>query len=177
MGLKDGFMGADLLVKISAVIVLVTQIFNWMAFCTSSWYINTAANSHLGLWRSCSNVFGAGCGITDGAANDDFAATQTFAIFGFIALNVGCLLIILYMFFGSCKGNKEVGISSGVALIFSAVSWLIAVIVFAAYIDDWVTDPKFGFSFALAIVALILALVAGILMLVASLKGGSVGAK
>ncbi|XP_059139313.1 epithelial membrane protein 3-like [Physella acuta] len=190
MGVKDGFMGAHILIKIAFIIVLVAQLCNWISFCTSSWYIvyNVVLNgnnkyTHFGLWRSCvrSELFTTsdGCKMLDGAASDWFAATQAFAVFGFVLLNVGCLLLILFMFYGSCKGKSEAMLASGICLIASAVTWILAVIIYGAKVDDLYGDNNFdfGFSFALAICALILALVSGILVVVASKKGGSVSSK
>ena len=53
--------------------------------------------------------------------------------------------------------------------------WLIAVIVFAAEWPDEVGNiaDKFGFSFALAIIAFVVAIVAGILLIVDGKGGGT----
>ncbi|XP_059159593.1 uncharacterized protein LOC131943463 [Physella acuta] len=107
------------------------------------------------------------------------AATQTFAIFGLMTLNLGCLLLALYVFVPSTRGSREAGLGAAVSLLVAAASWLIAVCVFGAYADRQKgSDPgKLGFSFGLAIVALILSLAAGVMVLVTCCKGGSVGSK
>ena len=55
------------------------------------------------------------------------------------------------------------------------VCWLIAVIIFAAEWPDYVGNiaDKFGFSFALAIIAFIVAIVAGVLLIVDKKGGGT----
>ncbi|KAH9498907.1 hypothetical protein Btru_004996 [Bulinus truncatus] len=107
---------------------------------------------------------------------DVLAATQAFGIFGFVSLNLGCLLLVLTMFYDKCKGNSEATLASGISLIVSAVTWLIAVIIFGASLhNDYNND--LDFSFALAVCALVLALVAGILVLLNAKGGTSVGSK
>lgn len=56
---------------------------------------------------------------------------------------------------------------------------MIGVIVFAAEVNDWpenaATDYKFGYSFALSIIALVLEIIGGILMIVEGKGGGGGG--
>ncbi|CAL1545652.1 unnamed protein product [Lymnaea stagnalis] len=178
MGIKDDFMGAKLLIKISAIVVLVAQLFNWISFCTTSWI--TTVVDRVGLWRH-SAPRTLGSTSYDGTGSDSMAATQAFAIFGFVGLNVGCLLLVLFIFWSSCKGKSETGLAAGISLIVSAVTWLIAVSVIAADFGRIDYQPtfgfSFGFSFGLAICALILAGVAGVLTILGQLKIGSVSSK
>ncbi|KAK0053129.1 epithelial membrane protein 1, partial [Biomphalaria pfeifferi] len=161
MGVKDGFMSANVATKIAFFVILLADVVNWIAFCTTSWQVIESTKSYRGLWRSC---LGAGvCGMLDGSTDDNVDAIQAFAIFGFIALNVGFLLIVLYMFWGSCKGNAETGIASAITLFVSAGCWLISVAIFGDKYDD---AGRFGYSYALAVCALILALIGGIIMII-----------
>ncbi|XP_055875309.1 epithelial membrane protein 1-like [Biomphalaria glabrata] len=172
MGVKDGFMGANVLTKIAFFVVLLAVVVNWIAFCTTSWYV-FSGTSYIGLWRQCG---AATCGtMLDGSPDDEFDAIQAFAIFGFIALNVGFLLIVLYMFWGSCKGNAETGIASAITLFVSAGCWLISVAIFGAEYEDF--TGRFGYSYALAVCALILALIGGIIMIIGGRGNSSVSSK
>ncbi|XP_055875303.1 epithelial membrane protein 2-like isoform X1 [Biomphalaria glabrata] len=182
MGVKDGFMSANTIVKIVFFVVLLAVIVNWIAFCTTSWYVvkGTPPYTYHGLWRSCSGTASssspAKCSfVYDGSPDDDLDAIQAFAIFGFIALNVGFLLIVLYMFWGSCKGNGEAGLAAAITLFVSAGSWLISVAIFGAKFQN--LGGNLGYSFALAVCALILALVGGILMIIGGRGKNSVISK
>ncbi|KAK7004599.1 epithelial membrane protein 1 [Biomphalaria glabrata] len=173
MGVKDGFMEANLVTKLSFCIVLFAVIINWIAFCTTSWFLVSGIN-YYGLWRACTATT---CGsMLDGSPDDDINAIQAFAIFGFMGLNVGFFLIVMYMFWGSCKGNGETGLAAAISLLVSAGCWLIAVAIFGSKYDDY-SVGRFGYSFALAVIALILALVAGILMVVGGRGNSSVSSK
>ncbi|KAI8794244.1 epithelial membrane protein 1 [Biomphalaria glabrata] len=165
-------MGANVLTKIAFFVVLLAVVVNWIAFCTTSWYV-FSGTSYIGLWRQCG---AATCGtMLDGSPDDEFDAIQAFAIFGFIALNVGFLLIVLYMFWGSCKGNAETGIASAITLFVSAGCWLISVAIFGAEYEDF--TGRFGYSYALAVCALILALIGGIIMIIGGRGNSSVSSK
>ncbi|CAL1548290.1 unnamed protein product [Lymnaea stagnalis] len=184
MGVKDGFMGANIATKIAFFVTFLANVVNWIAFCTTSWTVYEPATGNYqwtGLWRACSGASGSasctgGIGQLDGSSDDDVDAVQAFAIFGFIALNVGLLLIVLYMFWGSCKGNAETGIASAIILFISAGTWLIAVAVFGARFDDF-ANTRFGYSYALAVCALILALISGIIMIIGGRGNSSVSSK
>ncbi|KAK7004597.1 epithelial membrane protein 1 [Biomphalaria glabrata] len=159
MAIVDGFMGANIATKIVFFLILLAVVVNWIAFCTTSWYVG---EEYIGLWRTCRNK---SCSVmNDGNPDDDINAVQAFAIFGFMALNVGFLLINLYMFSSSCKGNIEAGIGAAITLFLSAACWLIAVAIFGAKQDD--LPGRFGYSYALAVCALILALIGGFFMLI-----------
>ncbi|CAL1548291.1 unnamed protein product [Lymnaea stagnalis] len=164
MGVKDGFMGANIATKIAFFITFLANVLNWIAFCTTSWtVIESGEENWIGLWRTCAT---GGCAQTDGSSDDEVDAVQAFAIFGFIALNVGFLLIVLYMFWGSCKGNAETGIASAIVHFISAGTWLISVAIYGAKFDDLYPNSRFGYSYALAVCALILALISGIMMII-----------
>ncbi|KAI8794254.1 epithelial membrane protein 2, partial [Biomphalaria glabrata] len=101
------------------------------------------------------------------------AATQFFGILGFVGLNLGCLLLVLNIFTDKLKGNFEAILIAAISLIVSAVSWLLAVIIFAASFKP--SGSELGYSFGLAICALVLAAVSGVLVLLARQGGSSVG--
>ncbi|GFO37324.1 epithelial membrane protein 1-like [Plakobranchus ocellatus] len=149
------------------LIFLQTAIFSWIAFTTTSWLEaeSPGFTTHFGLWRSCSDVFGAGCIMLDGSGDATFNAVQALAIFGFGFLNAGFVLLILFIFWDSCRGNGEVSMASALLMLLSGACWLTAAIIFAAeYLEDGFDS---GYSFALAIVAAIIAFIAGVLIFVA----------
>lgn len=177
MGVKDGIQGASVVMKVAFLLLFVAVVCNWIAFCTASWgYINAGGKTGWGLWRICDET-ASSCNVMDGTRADWFAAVQTFGIFGFMAVNVAFLLVILAMFVGACRGNGEVQLGAVILCFVAVVCWLIAVIVFGAMWRDKLlpatADDKLGSSFGLAIVTLILALIVGILLIVDGKVGGS----
>ncbi|XP_059139320.1 epithelial membrane protein 1-like [Physella acuta] len=172
MGVREGFAKSNIATKIAFFIVLLAVFANWIAFCTTSWYRN--AGTYVGLWRVCTSSIA--CSVLDGSPNDKLDAIQAFAVFGFMFLNVGFILILLYMFVGKFKGNAEAGIGSAICLIMSAATWLISVAIFGAEYDDNGSD-KLGYSYALAVCALILALIGGIIMIIGGRGNSSVSSK
>lgn len=175
MGVKDGFMGASVMVKVSFIILVIANVLNWIAFCTASWgYIKGGTNPGFGIWRSCGETTG-GCAELDGTRLEYYAAFQAFGIFGFVGVNLAMLVLSLFMFGGPCKSNGEAKMAVLIICFVAAVCWIIAVIIFGAKWDDNNSGNPFaelGFSFALAIVTLILAVIAGILLIVDGKGGG-----
>ncbi|BFZ02656.1 hypothetical protein BsWGS_05695 [Bradybaena similaris] len=174
MGVADSFQSASLLVKITLIIALVSNLCNWISFTTTSWITYSGPNTqdtYFGLWRSCGAI--SGCTQLDGSGSSKLNAIQAFAIFGFVSLNVATLLVVLYMFWGSCRGNAEVKLAAAILFFISAVTWLISVIVFGADFNKGGSD--LDFSFGLAIVSLLLSVVAGVLLILDG--NASVGSK
>ncbi|XP_055957441.1 epithelial membrane protein 1-like [Patella vulgata] len=187
MGVKDDFSGSSILGKVNLIVLLVANFCNWIAFCTAEWGKNYASvndyNLNIfngwGLWRICGNTLSnAGCNQLDGWALDWYGAVQAFAIFAFVGINVAFLLVVLMMFTSKCKGNGDAGMASAILCLVAAVCYLIAVIIFAYYFSVVYTVftinlRPVGYSLILAIIALILAFVSGILIIVDLKKGGS----
>ncbi|XP_005106378.2 epithelial membrane protein 1 [Aplysia californica] len=179
MGLVDSVKSAGLFAKIALLLIIIANFFNLIIFTTTSWGIVNAAtgnDAHVGLWRRCSKLT-TGCNDLDGYANEWVGAVQAFAIFGFVGINVACLLIVLYIFWDSCKSNKEVGMAASIICFVTAGCWLLAVIIFGAEFEDDPnvsgSDDELGYSFGLAIVALLLEAIGGVLLLLEVLKGSS----
>ncbi|KAI8794247.1 epithelial membrane protein 1 [Biomphalaria glabrata] len=165
MGIKDSFMAANLAMKLVFFIILLANVVNWIAFCTTSWHVSFF--NYTGLWRYNTSPL-------DGTPDDEYIAIQAFSIFGFISLNVGFGLIVLYMFWGSCQGNSETNLAAAITLFVSAGSWLIAVAIFGAKFEG---TERFGYSFALAVCALILGLIGGIILIIGGRGNSSVSSK
>ncbi|BFZ02658.1 hypothetical protein BsWGS_05697 [Bradybaena similaris] len=166
MGVKDGLATTGIIVKIAFVVVLISMFCNWLAFTTTSWYRNDA-DIYLGLWRACQPNRLYLCSPTDGSADTKYGVIQAFGIVGFLSQNVGFLLIILYMFQGTCRGNSEVRLASAILLIVSAIGWLIAVAIFGAKYTE--QAEYLHYSYALAVCACGLGLFGGVLMFVGGL--------
>ncbi|KAL8571720.1 hypothetical protein ACOMHN_060806 [Nucella lapillus] len=173
MGLKDGFMGASVMMKVALILLLVANLFSWIAFTTTSWryYNTTSSQVGWGLWRNC-GIGITGCSQLDGTRSEWYGAFQAFGIFGFVGFSVALLLVVLHMFGGPCKGNGEGKMAAMILCFVGGVCWLIAVIIFAVKFKD-TSITAYGFSFALAIVSLILGIVAGILLIVDGKSGGT----
>ncbi|XP_059156715.1 uncharacterized protein LOC131941459 [Physella acuta] len=166
MGISDGMSYSSILVKFCFLLILTSAVASWIAFTTSSWGVNSDT-VYTGIWRRCQ---GQVCVMLDGYPKVWFGVFQAFAIIGFMGINVAVVTIALYMFGASCKGNRETGFVAALVCIFTALFWLIAVIIFGAKyeLDDEVSGPdsldRLGFSFGLAVAALGLELIVGILM-------------
>ena len=72
MGVKDGFMGASTMMKVALILLIVANLFNWIAFTTTSWgYINSATARYpgYGLWRLCAES--GACSRLDGTRSGE----------------------------------------------------------------------------------------------------------
>jgi hypothetical protein len=68
MGIKDGFMGASIMMKIAFILLILAALFVTIGFTCTGW-AESSAGTHWGLWRRCSeNEFTAGCTELDGWA-------------------------------------------------------------------------------------------------------------
>ncbi|CAL1545650.1 unnamed protein product [Lymnaea stagnalis] len=172
MGFQEGFKKSDVVTKVCFYFVLAASFCNWIAFCTTSWIIRP--DSHVGLWRSCGG-YGSieGCRPLDGAPSHVFAGTQALGIIGFMGMNIGFLLLLLFMFSSKYSGSSETKKLAGFCLILSALSWTLTIVVFICYFKVEYSHVSLGFSFGLAFCALILGFCAGIMVLFAG-RGGAV---
>ncbi|KAH3853910.1 claudin-10-like [Dreissena polymorpha] len=189
MGAVEGFKGASLLAKVSLVLLLIAALFSWISFTTTGWAKIAVAvpgtpavytYTYYGLWRSCqgNNLLIATCGQLDGTANDWWAATQALVTFGFLGINFALFFLVLKMFVGACAKNGEIAMATAIICIATGVLYLIGVIVFGAEFNEHFIEPygsihKFGFGFALSIIAMVLEIVAGVLLIVDNKKGGT----
>ncbi|XP_067682630.1 uncharacterized protein [Haliotis asinina] len=111
---------------------------------------------------------------------DWYTAVQAFSILGFVGINIVFIIVVLQVFTSKCEGVTDIGFWNAIQSIVSAVCYLLAVIVFGAEFDSGryrspipsnYKHGELGYSFGLAIMALLLDGVAGVLMLVESKKG------
>ncbi|KAK7462530.1 hypothetical protein BaRGS_00038415 [Batillaria attramentaria] len=178
MGVKDGFMGASMLLKVALILIIVSNVCNWIAFCTASWGYtdNLLVNPNeigVGIWRRCGLT--GSCSDRDGLREKWIMAFQGFAIFGYVGINMVMLLIILFLFVGACKRNGEVKMGAIITAFVTAICYAAAVFIFNSESNENVLRPedyKLGFSFDLAIIALVLEAITGVLLIVDG-KGGS----
>ncbi|GFR79091.1 hypothetical protein ElyMa_002280900 [Elysia marginata] len=173
MGVKDSFTGAATLVKAALLLALLANLCSWISFTTTSWIQQegTTSTLHVGLWRLCSDSARSGCDMMDGQGDATFNAVQAFAIFGFVALNAGFVLFLLFVFWESCKGNTEASLAAAILLFVSGGCWMLAAIIFGAEYDEKYNDLHY--SYALAIIAAIIAVIGGVVAILA--RGGSSG--
>ncbi|CAG2217398.1 uncharacterized protein [Mytilus edulis] len=180
MGVVDDFKGASILCKVAFILLLIATLFTCISYTTTDWVYEDVGNTHYGLWRRCGEAdIPTGCVTLDGWANEWYGVVQAFVTFGFFGILVSFFLVVLYIFVSKCQKNGEVAIAVAIICIATGVFYLIGVIVFAAEVNDWpennTTDYKFGYSFALSIIALVLEIIGGILMIVEGKGGGGGG--
>lgn len=191
MGWIDGVSRSGLFAKIALVLLIIDAIFNWIAFTTTSWGTvkDTVASNdiYVGIWRRCETDIPTVtntpvCYNLDGYAKIWFGCFQGITILGFVGANVALLLVMLFMFWDGCKRNKELGQAAACTCIVSAVCWLVAVIVFGAMfqgdadVSSTTQDNnKIGFSHTIAIFALLIEAIAGVMLLIEALQSPVLG--
>ncbi|XP_041354545.1 uncharacterized protein LOC121372317 [Gigantopelta aegis] len=191
-GIMASFKAATLMKKIAFIILLVAVVCNFTAFTTTGWgykYTDQSKQTYsaYGLWRICPNTnpITAGCASMDGIAVTWMAISQTFAVFGFVGIDVVLLVVTLQIFSSKCNGLKDLNIFNAIYCFITALCWLIAVGVYGAFFDSVTyytnpntsnaVDPDLGYAFGFAVVALLLELVVGVLLLLdGRLKTGGV---
>ncbi|XP_076098315.1 voltage-dependent calcium channel gamma-5 subunit-like [Mytilus galloprovincialis] len=184
MGVVDDFKGTTIFCKVAFILLFIATLFTCISYTTTEWvYDDIGADAlHYGLWRICGEAELPGaCSHIDGWANDWYGVVQAFVTFGFFGILISFFLVVLYIFVGKCQKNGEVAIAVAIICIATGVFYLIGIIIFGAKVNDkWVenavTDYKFGYSFALSIIAFLLEIVAGVMMLVEG-KGGVGGGR
>ncbi|XP_071161005.1 uncharacterized protein [Mytilus edulis] len=196
MGVVDDFKGTSIFCKVVFILLLIATLFTCISYTTTDWVYNdkVVINNHYGLWRICGEAeVPAACLHIDGWANDWYGVVQAFVTFGFFGILISFFLVVLYIFVGKCQKNGEVAIAELCYYLYchsedehemkrTRVFYLIGIIIFGAkvndkWVEDAVTDYKFGYSFALSIIALLLEIVAGVMMLVEGKGGGGGGTK
>ncbi|XP_059156723.1 uncharacterized protein LOC131941464 [Physella acuta] len=167
MSIVVGLKTSSILAKICMLLIFVSTVANWISFTTTSWGINNSNTWYTGIWRKCTADR---CAMLDGVTVVWFGVFQAFAVLGFMGINVAFVVIALYIFGGDLRGNREAGTVAAVICIFTSMFWLVAVSAFGAEVDleiGLVKDlDKLGFSYGLAVAALGIELITGLLMVV-----------
>ncbi|XP_063429309.1 voltage-dependent calcium channel gamma-8 subunit-like [Mytilus trossulus] len=177
MGVVDDLKGASIFCKVAFILLLIATLFTCISYTTTDWVYEDVAKNHYGLWRICGEAeVPTGCQTIDGWANDWYGVVQAFVTFGFFGILISFFLVVLYIFVSKCQKNGEVAIAVAIICIATGVFYLIGIIIFGAKVTDkWpesaTKDYKFGYSFALSIIAFLLEIVVGVLMLLEG-KGG-----
>ncbi|KAH9498884.1 hypothetical protein Btru_004950 [Bulinus truncatus] len=155
------FSAARMVIKIVVAVLVAAEICNWMAFCTTYWYVRPEY-TYIGLWRTCDSRV---CSVLDGSSNLSNMAVQAFAIFGFVSVNLSFVFILLYIFTVRYK-NMLCLSQAAISLLFIAVvSWLISVVIFGTQVCNLPDKNRTcHFSYGLAVCTPILALVAALLL-------------
>ncbi|KAK7499041.1 hypothetical protein BaRGS_00009588 [Batillaria attramentaria] len=196
--LVESIKGANIFGKLAFIFLLIAMFLGWIAYTTANWcriYITPDDDDYVGygIWRVADNSepysadFFVGTDKYSGRVGEHndgwllpwFGAFQAFATFGFISLNVGFFLVVLFIFVGPCKSNKDMGFWNAINCIFGSICWLIAIILFAAYFEDFDKKPQFdepnvSYSFVFAIFTFALQLATGIVLLLTNRGGGAV---
>ncbi|KAK7087869.1 uncharacterized protein [Littorina saxatilis] len=192
--LVGSFKGANIFTKLAFIFLLCAMLFGWVAYCTNNWGRSFPSDTNsvykgFGIWRN-----GAGnqdpdtqftpinLEANDGWLLEWYGAFQAFATFGFICLNVGFFLVVLFMFVTPCKSNADLSFWNAINTIFGSICWLVAIILFGVRFDEKFDERFSGrtrertlhYSFGLAIITFALQLAAGILLLLTKRGGGAV---
>ncbi|XP_046340447.1 uncharacterized protein LOC124121483 [Haliotis rufescens] len=198
-GVFESLKGAGAIGIVVLVLALVGNICNWIAFTTAAWArefpdTNKETFTGYGLWRICGTGtdtgFGkvvSGCTQIDGTNLAYYGAVQALVSIGFLGLNAMCLIIILKIFTSKCADVSDIDKVNGIQAIVTGVLYLIGIIIFGAeygngdklrnVVGTTTVDGDLGYSFVFAVFAMLLEIVVGVVLLVTSLKGGSVAAK
>ncbi|KAK7004608.1 voltage-dependent calcium channel gamma-2 subunit [Biomphalaria glabrata] len=168
MDISNNFKAARPLVKVVVILLVIAQVCNWLAFCTTSWYVHLDNNVYIGLWRSCSLT---SCNPRDGIPVAFVMAVQAFAIFGFVSINLSFWLVLLYTFSSKYRLSSPTYRLAAGLLLCAVVSWLISVVVFGTNvcINSGQYNGKYvgcHYSYGLAVCAVVLSLTACILIFI-----------
>lgn len=185
MPVLDRFKDAGVLAKTAFVTLLAAALFVWIAYTCTGWggYARKTepykrSGRHVGLWRSCSDDKDSpSCSDLDGWGLEWFSAVQAFVTFGFLGINLGLFLVILYIFTLSCLRDVELGRATAIVCCVSAGLYMIGVIIFAVrykrdYIEQEQRDYTYGYCFFLSILAILLDGSSGVFMFLESRLNG-----
>ncbi|XP_060591210.1 uncharacterized protein LOC132746150 [Ruditapes philippinarum] len=163
-----GFGQASIMLKVGFILIIVALVIQILAVALPYWYSKEVANNYDvygGLFRGCAEA-----GNTKACNNvknptDWWAATQAFEIIGLLILVAALILCIIVLFVKDMKILKMVNF----ILCFCSCGFIIiGVIIYGAESEGWLAE--YSGAFALAIIAGIVALVAGVLCLLDWMK-------
>ncbi|ESO85680.1 hypothetical protein LOTGIDRAFT_229485 [Lottia gigantea] len=162
MSLSGEFTGSSVFAKLTVIFMLLSNLCNWIAFTTTYWIPGT------GLWRTCSIIGNTpNCRFNDGNDVEFFQATQAFVSFGFIGINVVFFLSILYIWVAKCAKNADISFWGAILAFISAGSYFIGVLIYGIETNKNFVVINLHYSYAMAILALLLEVVGGIFFLLA----------
>ncbi|KAL8566210.1 hypothetical protein ACOMHN_063100 [Nucella lapillus] len=189
--LWGSFKGANLFAKLAFIFLLIASVVGWISYCTANWArLEKELNKvkyydGYGVWVVATNwgwnfdptnEKGSHAPLphvkpTDGWLLEWYGGFQACATVGFVCLNVGFFLIVLFVFVGPCKSNADMAFWNAINNIVGSIFWLIAVLIFGTQKPS---KSELNYSFGLAIVTLVLQLAAGIVLLLTRRGGGAV---
>ncbi|KAI8784887.1 hypothetical protein BgiMline_009298 [Biomphalaria glabrata] len=181
MTFASSIRSSTILLKVVLSIVLVSFILAWISFVTASWGDGYSGNSLLGygLWRRCNDIeTNPACVNIEGWNLHWYRAVQAFAIFGFVSVNFCLFFVLLLMFVESCSKGRSLSLWVSVLGFWSALSYAVAIIVFAGSFDSSFTDAAspnqhLEYGWGLAIVVAVLQIFVGALMIFESRNTGA----
>ncbi|XP_067682632.1 uncharacterized protein [Haliotis asinina] len=190
-GVVESLKAAPLLKRIIFILVLVTQLFNWVSFTTAAWarrFTTLPRNGDnyigYGLWRGCSNVATAGspiptCFSLDGANLAHYGTVQAFASIGFMGVNILFLVTVLQMFTSYCRKVTDINEVNAVQAIVTGIIYFIGLVIYGAVygngerlkytVGNESRNGDLSYSYVFAFFTMILQIVLGVLLL---LTGG-----
>lgn len=164
-------MDAPVLMIVALVLTICGLVFQIIGLSSPYWiYIEfTGGKQYSGLWKTCTEIQETTC-IDINEDGDWFKAVQAMSILGFLLLIAAVVMTVLKLFV--MKDKKPI-LFAGIGTSFvGGLFILIAVAVYAAKMNDQLSniDFDFHFAFAFSIIAMIAAFAAGGVMLFAMIK-------
>jgi len=171
MGCQDSFKTANYTTIVCFFLVIVAQVSSWIAMTTTSWStvslpFDTDGDDHYGLWRKCKSKLITGCITLDGWGDTTYAIVQGFACVGFMSLNLGHLVMLLFIFVDRWRKVVETGTAAAVLLISAAFLWSLCLVIYAFGYSQ--TGAIYGYSFGFGAVAAGTSLITGLTLIVAA---------
>ncbi|KAL8606553.1 hypothetical protein ACOMHN_015593 [Nucella lapillus] len=160
MTLRSSFMSSSLFNKLSFVFSFIAMVTAWVSFVMPAWGFDQKENGNgYGLWRRCSqSKTTPGCIDLTGWNLAWYGTVQSFAVLGFLGVNITFILIVLQIFVNKCRGVREIAFWNFIWCIITAGCSVLAIVIFAIQFDSTFRantneKQKLGYSWFLAIVA------------------------
>ncbi|XP_033751725.1 uncharacterized protein LOC117335677 [Pecten maximus] len=169
-----GFSDSSVLLKIALVILPLALILHIVGLATPSWsaisvsVAGVSASQSIGLWSTCGTTAGnTECVSFDDVPNlevsDWLKACRAFGIIGVLAVAAAAILAVLCTVALSKDSHKIAYILATVIAFVGAAACILSCIIWAGKVDDLIAGLDLSYSFALSIVAGVLAGIGGIL--------------
>jgi len=172
MGCQDSFKLANKVTRFVFFLMIFCNGANWISLTTTSWSVislpyDAAGDTHVGLWRRCRSNLITDCRAIDGwAQSATYGIVQGMACLGFAAINLGHVVLLLFMFVDRWKQSEETGTGAAVLMISGAFIWTLAAVIYSFGYNE--LGANYGYSFGFGIGAGGLGLICGLLTIVAA---------
>ncbi|OWF56759.1 uncharacterized protein LOC110459122 [Mizuhopecten yessoensis] len=172
-----GFSDSSILLKIALVILGLASILQIVGLATPNWSSaltpagDASISSSFGLWKFCFSALGKSDCDSYPDAEDWLKICRAFAVIGVLAVIGATVLEVLCTLALSKATHKIVFILATLAAFVGAASIILAAIIWGAKTSDLGTGITLDWSFALSILAGVLAGIGGLLVALDICKG------